>query len=371
MRVSQLRTFNSRGNSFFIKGKTVRKEHTMLHQKKTQYLFLFLSFLFSFNVLIAGNYHDREKRRWPLGIVPFEIDPAFNDGQKRTIEQAVRHWNVNTHFYFYECEGNDCRNDDFIRQCVGHNDRVIFTPARESCSSPIVRRRANPGGQDISCAVGNGFGFGSVVHEMGHAVGLFHEQTRPDRDHFVTINWDNIRKPIKHNFKISRRARAYGIYDFDSIMHYPLSIFSFAKDPNEDVIYVNPWIEYSLWNIFWTGDLDNIGQRDGLSVGDIEVANFLSGRTSSPVFEFEKYVIDGEWDVLSRGWRAAEVMANHGGHLYIVRAGQLYRVKHISGRESCVGSGWSGTDAMTAHGDNLYLVQGGHLYQVDPEDGGI
>jgi astacin len=43
------------------------------------------------------------------------------------------------------------------------------------------------GRQDIGLA--SGCGTGATIHEIGHAFGLWHEQSGEDRDRFVKINW--------------------------------------------------------------------------------------------------------------------------------------------------------------------------------------
>ncbi len=70
---------------------------------------------------------------------------------------------------------------------------------------------------------------GIVIHEIGHALGFWHEQSRPDRDRYVRVNFDNIKSKLEGNFM---RRKDFHIdnqgshYDYGSIMHYSETAFS-------------------------------------------------------------------------------------------------------------------------------------------------
>lgn len=70
----------------------------------------------------------------------------------------------------------------------------------------------------------------TILHEIGHVLGFWHEHTRPDRDNYIDILYGNIRPEFLKNFEEidSLITDDLGIgYDYNSIMHYNRD--SFAK----------------------------------------------------------------------------------------------------------------------------------------------
>lgn len=70
---------------------------------------------------------------------------------------------------------------------------------------------------------------GSIVHELGHVLGLWHEHIRPDRDDFIEVIWDNIYPEKRQLFNVQSPVETQSfkqMYDYYSIMHYPLDAFS-------------------------------------------------------------------------------------------------------------------------------------------------
>jgi hypothetical protein len=70
-----------------------------------------------------------------------------------------------------------------------------------------------------------------IVHELMHALGIWHEQSRTDRDDYITINYSNIFPGYQQNFEMRAGSLAYGSYDFCSVMHYDPLAFSYNGEP--------------------------------------------------------------------------------------------------------------------------------------------
>jgi len=101
---------------------------------------------------------------------------------------------------------------------------------------------------------------GTAVHELGHAIGVAHEQSRPDASQYIRIMWEAVQASKTDNFKTHMDADTSVPYDLMSVMHYGDTFFS--KDGRKTIEPIKP------------DPSKVIGQRMGLSRADAQqVAN--------------------------------------------------------------------------------------------------
>ena len=149
---------------------------------------------------------------WPGASVYYSISSDFTDAEKFKIRQNMDAMEAVSIVRFYE------RTNEV--------DYVLIYKG-SGCWSYIGQIR---GVQELSLGPGC-LANSTIQHELMHAIGIEHEQSRSDRNDYVQVLEENIEPGQEGNFSINLTSEKIGDYDFDSIMHYSNYLFSRNGNP--------------------------------------------------------------------------------------------------------------------------------------------
>jgi len=185
-----------------------------------------------------------DEKLWGHKKIRFKISEDGNTPNLRgTILKAISEWEK-TGLQFEE-----------ITNSFG--DFVLFESldSYKFNSSPVGRQ----GGQQKIRLSPNALP-GNVIHEIGHSIGLWHEHSRPDRNNYIKINYNNIEPGFTSEFEEIKGPFSYHStsYDYESIMHYGENAFAKTNGSGTKLTAIQP-LKSGV----------KIGQRSKLSPSDI------------------------------------------------------------------------------------------------------
>ncbi|KAK0061689.1 Zinc metalloproteinase nas-6, partial [Biomphalaria pfeifferi] len=182
------------------------------------------------------------KRLWDNGVVFYEMNENISENAEHILLRAMKHIEGKTCITFKERKRPDL-------------DFILFV-SEDGCWSKIGRVG---GKQVISIGVGCE-NLGTASHEILHALGIWHEQSRPDRDSYINVWYDNVIDQYQKDFDMVSDDLTTSLqhaYDYQSLMHY--SRFAFSRNGQPTIQVTGLGEAHGL----------SIGQRAGLSNMDI------------------------------------------------------------------------------------------------------
>ena len=159
---------------------------------------------------------------WTNNDVPYEFDANVTTANRTLMLAAMQEWENISDAQFFQCPGNTCAGNQ-------GNFLHIQNSTRNSSFVGMIT------GRQVVNIFNWNFRF-IMAHELGHALGYWHEHQRADQNQFLQIHPGNA-NPAQCNaacFTTNFDPGApnnYGPFDFDSVMHYGECAFAITPCP--------------------------------------------------------------------------------------------------------------------------------------------
>ena len=146
--------------------------------------------------------------KWPNAVIPYVFDSSATSNIRSQFEKARSIYTKETGIRLVK----HTNQSQYVRVMAG-----------SGCSSYVGRMSTSfkRNGQELKLGR-DGCGVGAALHEIGHAAGLMHEQTRCDRDDYIRVRYDLIDPNWHSQYEKSCGSvhKSHTSYDYNSIMHY-------------------------------------------------------------------------------------------------------------------------------------------------------
>lgn len=174
----------------------------------------------------------RTDRRWNDNTVHYQLSdfPSSSNAAKQLVYKAIKGIENKTYLNFIPKVQNDG-----VKSYIN----ISYTEDKINYAySDHIGRKPNGVNNVVipkSMLVGS-YGVGVAIHEICHALGMYHEQSRVDRDQYINVDFTNAKDEAQFKTYKDRgdNGRDIGPFDFNSIMLY--GSFDGAKDPMRPVM---------------------------------------------------------------------------------------------------------------------------------------
>ncbi len=192
--------------------------------------------------------------KWPGGVVPYEFDANVSTTNRGLALVAMAEWSA-------------VANVTFVPKTTETNFlHILSSNATTSCGGSQVGMIGGQQNLTMICWTTKYV----ICHELGHTLGLLHEQSRSDRNTYMTINTANITAGAAANFAIDTNSVNATAYDPLSIMHYGATAFSNNGQPT--ITLLPPYTSFQ----------SQIGQRNYMTTLDAQGMQARYGVAKAP-----------------------------------------------------------------------------------------